>query len=120
MMNWDTPGESSYSVEVSGWDSTESFFVESSTLEWSSKGNRSVSLRHAIREGSVVFIRLSQAISPSGNFPIAFQAEAVSSRDERGMTEVSLTQLHPRGKQRDTSDAPLLVAEEIHDVLKRR
>lgn len=91
----------SYRVEVSGWDTSENFFVEKTILDWGSEERKEVLLRAALREGSVVFMRLLQPMSNANNFPLAYQAVKVKPKDSSGKVRVSLSQLHPRASERD-------------------
>jgi hypothetical protein len=50
-------------VEISGWDSSENFFVESVWMEADGDGRAVVTLRSAPQLGSLVFLR---HFSPSG------------------------------------------------------
>lgn len=84
-----------YPVEVSGWDSGGSFFVEKTTLHWDEEGGKTVLLRSSLREGTIVFIRLSQPSTALNNFPIAYQAERVDMPDRRGLARVFLLRLQP-------------------------
>jgi hypothetical protein len=112
-MNWKSTDQSSYLVEVSGWDHFENFFVECSTMEWASGGTRKVALRNALREGTIVFVRLSQPLSPNSNLPVAFQIKTIGAPDGQNRAESTLIQLHPRGQKQNSVPAPNLVHEEI-------
>lgn len=94
--------ESSYRVEVSGWDARENFFVEKTLLEWSVAEKKEISLRAALRQGCVVFVRLLQPIAIGNNFPVAYQAVGVTAKDPSGNTRVRLAQLRPRASFRET------------------
>ncbi|HUA01068.1 MAG TPA: hypothetical protein VMB02_12115 [Candidatus Aquilonibacter sp.] len=94
---------SSYRVEVSGWDASDAFFVEKTMLDWSGGDEKQISLRVAMREGAVIFVRLLQQFGKVDNFPIAYQAASVRD-DENGRTLVQLARLHPRRSPRDESD----------------
>jgi hypothetical protein len=104
----------SYRVEVSGWDTSERFFVEKTTLDWGREADKEISLRSAVCQGSVVFVRLLQAYANSSNFPIAYQAVDVLDRDADGGMRVRLAQLRPRSTRKETaesaSDLPINVA----------
>ena len=47
-----------YPIEISGWNVDGEFFVERTELRWNEKGEKRVSIREAVRDGSVVFARL--------------------------------------------------------------
>ena len=94
--------QGSYSVEVSGWDSSENFFVEKTDLQWASDGVKEIRLRRAVREGSVLFVRLMQPVATSENYPIACQAVKVLEPKD-GRAAVQLTQLRPRAFFKDVA-----------------
>ena len=87
--------ESGYRVEVSGWDASENFFVEKTTLNWCDDAGKQVLLHSSLREGAIVFIRLNQSATEQ-IFPIAYRAQKIGPRDARGLSRVSLVQLRPR------------------------
>jgi len=85
----------SYRVEVSGWDNSPAFFVEKSDLEWAESGEKLVILHHALRQGTILFVRLLQPISPDRSHPVPYTAELVS-RPNFVEWEYRLTQVVPR------------------------
>lgn len=85
----------SYRVEVSGWDASERFFVEKTSLSWGGE-KKEIHLRSTLREGSVLFVRLLQPLANVTNFPIAYQAQRISARNEEGYARIHLAQLRPR------------------------
>lgn len=87
---------SSYRVEVSGWDSSENFFVEKTALTWAQNSEKQVTLKSDLREGSVIFVRLLQPTAMVTNIPVAYQAVSVTPKDANGRTRVSMVQLRPR------------------------
>ncbi|MGH9738241.1 MAG: hypothetical protein ACRD4X_06590 [Candidatus Acidiferrales bacterium] len=95
--------QTSYSVEVSGWDVSETFFVETTDLTWTADGMKEIFLRRSVREGSVVFVRLMQPVTNSDNCPIACQAMKVIEHAATGRTAIQLTQLRPRAFFKDTA-----------------
>ena len=103
---------SSYRVEVSGWDAMENFFVEKTTLDWGREENKEISLRSPLRQGSVVFVRLLQPLANSNSFPIAYQAVDVASNDSTGTMRIHLAQLRPRVPYRET-------AQPLHQAIGR-
>jgi hypothetical protein len=96
----------SYRVEVSGWDTSERFFVEKTTLDWGREADKEISLRSAVCQGSVVFVRLLQPLANNNNFPITYQAVHVMERDADGRMRVRLAQLRPRSTRKDTAESP--------------
>jgi hypothetical protein len=101
-MEFQNNQNSSYRVEVSGWDARENFFVEKAMLEWTMQEKKEISLRAALRQGCVVFVRLLQPLANGNNFPVAYQAVKVSAKDQSGNTRVRLAQLRPRASFRET------------------
>ena len=95
----------SYRVEVSGWDASDAFFVEKTTLEWSGGDKKEISLRSALGEDAVVFVRLLQEYGKVDSFPIAYRAASVMS-SENGRTLVQLARLKPRASFRGTAGSP--------------
>ncbi len=94
----ENPCTTLYRVEVSGWDSAETFFVENTKLEWNGENGKKVHLRHPLRTGAVVFVRLIDSPAAGDSFPIAYRAESVSPPDSRGVCRVSLAPLRPRSR----------------------
>lgn len=95
-MNLQTEQASNYKVEISGWDASDNFFVERTTLNWNENETKRVSLRSAAREGSVVFLRLLQSFGDGTSLPVACRVVKVAGRGADGGTFVELMQLHPR------------------------
>lgn len=87
-----------YRVEVSGWDSSRSFFVEKADLAWSESGEKLVALRHEIGDGTILFVRLLQPISPDRSQPVPYTAEPVG-RARLSQWEYRLTQVVPRSSE---------------------
>jgi hypothetical protein len=67
------PVTSHYSVEVSGWDASEGFFVEKCELEWSEQSGKHVVLRRMLPEGAHVFVRLLQPMSAERSYPVPYK-----------------------------------------------
>ena len=63
-----------YSVEVSGWDVSEGFYVEKCQLAWNEKEGKSVTLHRMLPEGAHVFVRLLQSLSPERSHAVAYEA----------------------------------------------
>jgi hypothetical protein len=95
--------QNNYAVEVSGWDMSETFFVEKTSLTWAADGNKEISLRRPVREGCVVFVRLMQPVASADNYPIACQAVKVMEQAADGHSAVQLTQLRPRAFFKDAA-----------------
>ena len=92
----------SYRVEVSGWDSSNAFFVEKTTLDWSGADHKEINLRSTLEEDAVVFVRLLQQVGKVDSVPIAYRASAVKT-GENGRTIVQLARLHPRTPFKETA-----------------
>jgi hypothetical protein len=92
----DTSEDQYYGVEVSGWNSSENFFVEKTSLEWTPDGSKSVRVKADIRQGTIIFLRLLQGGAATIQFPVAYQTTQIGSRDREGLILVSLQQMHPR------------------------
>lgn len=88
--------EIDYRVEVSGWDALESFFVEKAVLELGEKGDRFVRLRHPVRTGLMVFLRVIDSRVNFPTFPIAYQVKDVTPSGSDGANRVSLVRLPHR------------------------
>jgi hypothetical protein len=94
---------STYRVEISGWDSGEKFFVEMADLEWSEE-KKLVHMRHSLRPGAVVFVRLLGNPTRSSVYPVAYKSVQVSFQPELNAYEVLLAQLLPQSNAPDPSD----------------
>lgn len=101
-MNFTTDQANSYRVEVSGWDASENFFVEKTMLNWGRDQKKEIQLRSALREGSVVFVRLLQPLASSNNFPVAYQPQRIGPRNTEGQSRIHLAQLRPRPPYKQT------------------
>ena len=95
-MNEATEEVERYTVEVSGWDHDEDFFVEQTQLEWQGQDVKKVNLRNRVRPGAMVFLRLLGPLNPPSVIPVAYRVGKVLSPDERKCSQVSLEQLWPR------------------------
>jgi hypothetical protein len=91
------PGQDQYyGVEVSGWNATENFFVEKTSLEWTPEGLKSVRLKSDLRQGTIVFLRLLHHGPETNQFPVAYQTTELGGREHDGRVRVWLEQMHPR------------------------
>jgi len=82
-------------VEVSGWDASDSFFVEKTLFSWVGE-EEEMCIRHALRRGSVVFVRLLQPFTSNNNTPVAYRVNRIGPQDADGRSKVYLAQLRPR------------------------
>jgi hypothetical protein len=88
------PGTDRYRVEVSGWDSSLEFFVEKSELAWSEETGKQLALTHAVRTGTMIFVRLLRSTSEDRASPVAYRADLVTTNAE-GFHQFRLTQVRP-------------------------
>jgi hypothetical protein len=93
-----------YRVEVSGWDTSETYFVEKAELEWNDQSGKQLALRRMLREGAIIFVRLLQALSPDGSLAVPYQARfAGTQRDGQNVFRINPAQ--PRERNREYSAA---------------
>jgi hypothetical protein len=85
-------------VEVSGWDTSESFFVEQAELEWNEVGDKRLMLAHELRAGAILFVRLAQAISPDRSHPVPYATEQIAKTDN-ARWQFRLTRVQPQPKR---------------------
>jgi len=102
--NQDAAKANRYRVEVSGWDASDAYFVEKTTLDWNGGDDKEISLRPAMRQGAVIFVRLMQQFGTGDSLPIAYRAAAVRT-GENGRNLIQLERLHPRARFKDAVDA---------------
>jgi hypothetical protein len=89
------PLTSTATVEVSGWDERETFFVERSELSSDDFANNYISLEHRLLEGAIVFIRALQATYILRPSPVPFEVELLG-YDSDGRQQFRLSAAHPR------------------------
>jgi hypothetical protein len=106
-MDFTIDQSNSYRVEVSGWDASERFFVEKTSLSWGHDEKKEIRLKSALREGSVLFVRLLQPLASGTSFPIAYQAQRIGARSEDGYARIHLAQLRPRRTYKQDIEIPL-------------
>jgi hypothetical protein len=94
------PLSNTYSVEVSGWDDSPSFFVERTELSWKEETGKFLSLSRLLCPGTMIFVRLLQPIAAERSFPVAYQAEAVATTPE-GKHQFRIRRCEPRGVERE-------------------
>jgi|SRR5215469_1850772 len=68
-----------YSVEVSGWDDKDTFFVENTELWWNEESGKLLTLSCQLRPGAIIFVRLLQPMDAERSFPVPYEAEPVLS-----------------------------------------
>jgi len=90
-----------YPVEVSGWDTAQSFFVEKSELEWNEETGKYLTLSCSLCPGSMIFLRLLQPTSPDRSLPVAYHAQHMNATPEGGQ-RFRLNQIQPNRGSKDT------------------
>jgi hypothetical protein len=93
------PVTSLYRVEVSGWDKSQTFFVEKSELEWNEESGKHVTLSSAVPDGSVVFLRLIQPLSADRSQSVPYETEFLSITPD-GLHQFRLHPVSPRAAER--------------------
>jgi hypothetical protein len=87
-------GQTAYSVEVSGWDNKEDFFVEKTELHWSEQSGKHILLLRPIVSGALVFLRLIDPTSVDRVHPVAYRTELFD-MTEAGQRRVRLLPVRP-------------------------
>jgi hypothetical protein len=94
------PITDTYLVEASGWDSTHTFFVEKSELEWNEETGKHLTLSRSLAPGSMIFLRLLQPMSPERSLPVAYHAQPIGVSPE-GQQQFRLSQIQPNGVSKE-------------------
>jgi len=89
------PTTNLYRVEVSGWDKSQTFFVEKSELEWNEESGKYVTLSSAVPDGSVIFLRLVQPLSADRSQSVPYETEFLSVTPD-GLNQFRLHAVIPR------------------------
>jgi hypothetical protein len=84
-----------YAVEVSGWDRTKSFFVETCELEWKEESDKQVTLKRALNDNAVLLVRLLQFDESDRSDPVVYEAKWVR-RTKSGLHQFRLNTVVPR------------------------
>lgn len=92
-----------YRVEVSGWDKSQTFFVEKSELEWSEESGKQVTLSSAIPDGAVVFLRLIQPLTTDRSQSVPYETEFLSVTPD-GQNQFRLHPVSPRVVERGNAN----------------
>ena len=87
-------------VEVSGWDEDEVFFVERSELGWDEYAGKHVTLTRMLSEGSIIFVRPIQSIALHRANPIPYEAEFLGC-NLKGNHQFRLNGVQPRHSRED-------------------
>jgi hypothetical protein len=91
-------------VEVSGWDSTEDFFVEKCELEWNEQSGKQVTLKRALNDGAVLLVRLLQASEAERSHAVVYEAARVG-QTKSGLYQFRLDRVVPRQREAEGSAA---------------
>lgn len=83
-------------VEVSGWDATDNFFVEKTTIERTHEAEIAISLCSTLRPGCMLFVRLLSSLSRESGCPIAYLAAHVEQSQSTGRVHADLIPFRPR------------------------
>ena len=89
-----------YRVEVSGWDTAQSFFVEKADLEWSCGSQKRLTLRREVRQDAILFVRLFQPVSPDRSDPVPYAVERVG-RISGEEWQLQLKHVEPRPSRKN-------------------
>jgi hypothetical protein len=92
-----------YRVEVSGWDKSQTFFVEKSELEWSEESGKQVTLSSAIPDGAVVFLRLIRPLTADRSQSVPYETEFLSVTPD-GQNQFRLHPVSPRVVERGNAN----------------
>jgi hypothetical protein len=94
-------GPTNYRVEVSGWDASEAFFCEKTTLYMQAEAHQ-ICLCATLHKGAVVFVRLLQHFEGDDSFPIPYLVAENLPVEMNGRAMVSITRMHPTPSYRQS------------------
>lgn len=86
----------SFAVEVSGWDSSDNFFVERCELVWHERSGKQVCLKQPLRENTILLVRLLDSGERERSHPVVYEAKLIGT-PERGLRQFQLHASSPRG-----------------------
>lgn len=90
-----------FAVEVSGWDSSQSFFVEKCDLVWNEESGKHVALKRALRDNTLLFVRLLQPTETDRSHPVVYQAELMGTTNN-GLGQFRLHAVSPRLREAES------------------
>jgi hypothetical protein len=96
------PFVGTYGVEVSGWDSEQSFFVEKTELEWREESGKQITLSRRLNMATMIFVRLLQPTAADRSCPVAYQAEYLAAITG-DLHQFRLSQAAPRNAANEKS-----------------
>ncbi len=94
------PLRSTYTVEVSGWDNSQSFFVEKAELSGDEESGKHLTLSHQLCPGTMIFVRLLQTIGSERTFPVAYHAVPLAKTPD-GQQKFRVKCIEPRNASRE-------------------
>lgn len=93
-----------YSVEISGWDDKEEFFVERCELEWNGDSSKQIALKRILNDHTVLLVRLLQTADSDPSHPVVYRAERVG-KTKSGLHRFRLSVMVPRPNEEESSAA---------------
>lgn len=78
------PATRKFAVEVSGWDTSERFFVENCDLLWNEETGKHVVLAQRLRDNSILFVRLLQLAPAEPSHPVVYEAVLLGNAESGG------------------------------------
>jgi hypothetical protein len=91
-----------YSVEISGWDGKEDFFVEKCELEWNEETGKRVALKRALNDRAILLVRLLQTGDSDPSQPVVYQAEVIG-KTRSGPYQFRFNVVAPRLREEESS-----------------
>jgi hypothetical protein len=87
-------------VEVSGWDEDEVFFVEQSELDWDEHSGKRLTLSRMLSEGSIIYVRPIEPTAQRRANPIPYKTKFLG-RNREGNHQFRLNGVQPRHNRED-------------------
>ena len=104
-------------VEVSGWDSRGSFFIEHADLNCTENGCKVLALHHLVNCRSLLFLRTLHSGSVAMSHPEAYQVESIESAEGCVFRNLHLESFLPRRSRgyepKDSTQHLIGVREEV-------
>jgi hypothetical protein len=98
------PAARLYAVEISGWDSTENFFVEQCELEWNEESGKQVILKRMLNQSTILLVRLVQPGDSGRSHPVAYKAELIG-KTKSGLYQFRLKMVAPYLREEESPAA---------------
>jgi hypothetical protein len=97
----------SLTVEVSGWDTQGSFFVEHSTLDCTESGGKVLALSRSVSGRSLLFLRTLYSGSAGKSSPEAYRVESIDPTEGSGFKYLHIANFLPlRSRECEPKDLP--------------